>query len=134
MLRALRLAATQESLATAKLISQGRLAVYLRTYDPSGRGLGGVYRFGSKEIIIYTSAFSTPQQAAGYATHEMMHFMQKVTRTNYNLGHEFDAFRAQGAVDWGHWTNRLSDPKLFELLGNHPIYRHLPIGPKGPDE
>jgi hypothetical protein len=132
LLRALRQADTPESLATAKLISRGKLEVNILDVDPSGRGLGGLYQFGTKEIDIYGNAFSTPTQAAGYATHETTHFMQGLTRSNYNLGHEFDAFRAQGAVDLGHWTNGLSDPKLYDLLGTHPVYRGVRPDPNWP--
>ena len=132
LLRALRQADTPESLATAKLISRGKLEVNILPADTSGRGLGGLYRFGTKEIDIYRNAFSTPTQAAGYATHETTHFMQGLTRSNYNLGHEFDAFRAQGAVDSGHWSNGLSDPRLYNLLSTHPAYRGVRVDPKWP--
>lgn len=132
LLRALRQAGTPESLATAKLISRGRLDVNILATDPSGRGLGGLYRFGSREIEIYGDAFSTPIQAAGYATHETTHFMQGLSRSNYHLGHEFDAFRAQGGVDLGHWTNGLSDAGLYDLLTGHPVYRGVRPDPNWP--
>jgi len=132
LLRALRQAGTPESLATAKLMSRGKLDVNILATDPSGRGLGGLYRFGAREIEIYSNAFSTPTQAAGYATHETTHFMQGLSPSNYNLGHEFDAFRAQGAVDLGHWTRRLSDAALYDLLTRHPVYRGVRPDPNWP--
>lgn len=102
--------------------------------DPSGRGLGGLYRFGTREIELYSNAFSTPRQAAGYATHETTHFMQGLTPRNYNLGHEFDAFRAQGRVDLGHWTNGLSDTGLYNTLQAHQVYRGVLLTRGGHDE
>lgn len=132
VLRSLRQAGTSESLATAKLISRGKVGFSILETDPSGRGLGGLYRFGSSEIEIYKSASFTPIQAAGYATHEATHFMQGLNPRNYNLGHEFGAFRAQGAVDAGHWTNSLSDTGLYDLLGSHPVYRGVRPDPTWP--
>jgi hypothetical protein len=132
VLRSLRQAGTPESLATAKLISRGKLDLSILETDPSGRGLGGLYRFGTSEIEIYRSASSTPLQAAGYSTHEATHFMQGLNPRNYNLGHEFDAFRAQGTVDAGHWTNSLSDAGLYDLLGSHPVYRGVRPDPSWP--
>jgi hypothetical protein len=132
LLRALRQAGTTESLAAAKLLSRGRLDVNILATDPSGRGLGGLYRFGSREIEIYGNAFSTPTQAAGYATHETVHFMQGLSRSNYNLGHEFDAFRAQGSVDLRHWSNRFGDTDLYDLLKRDPVYRGVRPDPNWP--
>ncbi|UWE15657.1 hypothetical protein [Herbaspirillum huttiense] len=132
LLRALRQAGTPESLATSKLISRGNLDVNILATDPSGRGLGGLYRFGTNEIDIYGNAFSTSTEAAGYATHEATHFMQGLNRSNYNLGHEFDAFRAQGAVDLGHWSNGLGDQGLYDFLSTHPVYRGVRPDPTWP--
>ncbi|ROZ61487.1 hypothetical protein, partial [Ramlibacter sp. WS9] len=132
LIRALRQAETPESLATAKLLSRGKLDVKIFAQDPSKQGLGGLYRFGTKEIELYGNAFSTPAQAAGYATHEATHFMQGLSRANYNLGHEFQAFKNQGAVDLGHWSRSLSDNGLYDLLSRHPVYRGVRPDPNWP--
>jgi len=81
-----------------------------------GRGAGGRYWFGKTEIEIYKDAFSTPTQAAGYATHESVHFMQGLTTSNYSRAHEFTAFRAQGAVDATHFSRSMTDPQLNDWL------------------
>ena len=129
LLRALRQADTAESRATAKLISRDKLKVNILESDPSGRGLGGLYVFGTKEINIYRDSFSNSVQSAGFATHEATHFMQGLTSRNYHLGHEYQAFRAQGAVDKSHWVNGLSDRKLYDILESHPVYRGVPRDP-----
>ena len=127
VLRALRQADTPESLAAAKLISRGRLDLIMRPTDPEGAGAGGRFYFGRREVEIYSDAFATPTQAAGYATHESVHFMQGLTPRTYNRGHEFSSFRAQGAVDATHFSNRMSDAQLNTWLGS--VYRSVPPAP-----
>ncbi|MET1257438.1 hypothetical protein [Aliikangiella maris] len=116
LLRALRTAGTPESLATAKLISKGKVNVKMFDSDPLKQGVGGRYYFGTNNIEIYRSAFTNNNQAAGYATHETVHFMQGLTRRNYHRGHEFEAFRAQGAVDKSHFTNSWNNTELTDWI------------------
>ncbi len=128
ILRALRQADTPESLATAKLLSRGKLDLVIRETDPLGEGAGGRYWFGAREVEIYEDAFSTPVGAAGYTTHETVHFMQRLTLSSYNRGHEFSAFRAQGAVDPMHFTNQWTNSQLELWLTQG--YKNVPPAPK----
>jgi YD repeat-containing protein len=129
IMRALRDAGTPESLATAKLISRGKVEVKMYPTDPTAKGAGGRYYFGRDSVEIYQDAFATPMQAAGYTTHETVHWMQNLSRSNYHLGHEFDAFRAQSAVDVTHFSRRWTDPQLYDWLGQ--VYKGVRPAPQG---
>ena len=85
IMQALRQAGTPESLATSKLLSTGRVNLNILDTDPSGRGLGGLYEFGSNSVTIYADASSSAEEAAGYVTHEMTHYMQDLRRKHMTL-------------------------------------------------
>lgn len=58
--------------------------------------------------------------------------MQRLNSSNYHLGHEFDAFKAQGAVDRSHWSNGMTDKELYDYLRTHPVYEAVPPDPAWP--
>ena len=73
ILRALRHSDTPEGYAVAALLKRGNVKLVLKESHPSG--LGGLYRFGTNYVTIYTSVCRTPQNAAGYVAHEVRHYL-----------------------------------------------------------
>jgi hypothetical protein len=94
----------------------------------------GRYPFNSTEVQIYLDQTKSIGEAAGTAAHEVAHFNQALggmDRFNYHLGHELEAYRAQGAVDWGHFSNGVSDADLLQALASHSAYAGVPMPPPG---
>ena len=53
--------------------------------------------------------------------------MQKLSSENYHRGHEFEAFRAQGAVDSTHFSNRWTSSQLMGWIDE--AYNNVPSAP-----
>jgi hypothetical protein len=99
------------------------------------------------EINIYTNKRMDLEQAIGTVVHEGTHYLQlKQGYAEFNLMHEFRAFRAQGKVDkrtigaeYKPGTidtpaSGLTDWGLWYYLENHPKYKDLPRGPVRPGQ
>ncbi|WP_426104773.1 hypothetical protein [Massilia sp. TSP1-1-2] len=80
--------------------------------------------------------------AAGTAVHEGTHYLQYISPDfkGWHRGHEFEAFREQGLVDWravgapyrksSHLpTEGNTDLGLSHLINRSPSYRHLANDP-----
>ena len=130
ILHTLRQAGTPESLATAKLISKGKLNLNILPAHP--KGYGGEFNFGTNYVNIYANRFETSIQAAGYTAHEGTHFIQGLNRSTYHRGHEFDAFRVQGKVDKDHWSQKLTDQELYDEISSLPAYSRTRPDPNWP--
>jgi RHS repeat-associated protein len=130
----LRSAGSPQALRAANQIERGIVGVKLLPTDPGGAGAMGRYPFNSTEVQIYLDQTKSIGEAAGTAAHEVAHFNQALggmDRFNYHLGHELEAYRAQGAVDWGHFSNGVSDADLLRALASHSAYAGVPMPPPG---
>jgi YD repeat-containing protein len=162
VLHGLRKAGTVESLAIAKAISKGKLKLNisethmrLKLDEWTGKmkmqaepGLNGMFNpLKPNEINIYTNKRMDLEQAIGTVVHEGTHYLQlKQGYAEFNLMHEFRAFRAQGKVDkrtigaeYKPGTidtpaSGLTDWGLWYYLENHPKYKDLPRGPVRPGQ
>jgi|GEM_PF-2838452 len=123
ILRALRTNGSPEALATAKLISRGRLNLKIAPTDPLGQGAAGRYFFGTRIITIAADAAGDTMSAAGFTAHEVRHFLQGITSITYRRVHEFDAYLWQRAADQ---SFNLSDSAIWLHIRSHPVYLNVP--------
>ena len=86
LMRALRANGSPEALATAALLKRGRITLDI---GPLSGTKAGWHQFGNNVISIDPSKFATMQRAAGIATHETKHFLQKLTPSSYRQIHEY---------------------------------------------
>ncbi len=121
IMRALRKSDTPEGYAVASLLKRGKIELRIEYAHP--RGYGGLYKFKTNYITIYTSVCSTPLNAAGYTAHETRHFLQKLTTAKYAKIHEFEAFVWQRAVD--RYFPLKKDVEIWNLLNTHKAYKNL---------
>jgi hypothetical protein len=99
VLRTLREIGTDESLATAKLISRGDVEVVFLPTDPTRRGLAGMQPFYTNRLEIYLDKLpATNKGLAGLVGHEAFHYVQGVTPGTYTLVHELEAYTWQARI------------------------------------
>ena len=121
ILRALRHSDTPEGYAVAALLKRGNVKLVLKESHPSG--LGGLYRFGTNYVTIYTSVCRTPQNAAGYVAHEVRHYLQNLTPDVYRKVHEFEAYFWQKLVDRS-FPYR-TEEEIWSFINSCPEYASL---------
>ena len=121
-MRALRQSGSIEGAATAKLIKRGIVELNLMEAAPASWGkvqIGGVY-FGSNRANIVVSRAKNVMEAAGVASHEARHVMQRLTARTYRKIHEFEAYQWTKKVDRGFL---LTDEQIWDLINTH--YPHV---------
>ena len=121
IIRALRQSNSKEGYAVVALLKCGKVKLKIEHIHP--RGYGGLYRFGTNTVTIYTSVAKTPLSAAGYTAHEVKHFLQNLTQAKYAKIHEFEAFIWQRNVDKT-FQLRL-EQEIWNILNTHPAYKYL---------
>jgi RHS repeat-associated protein len=100
VLRTLRAIGTDEALATSKLISRGEVQLeFVPGKDPFGPHVAGLQPFGTNKAQIALDKLpSTNKELAGLVGHEAFHVVQGITRENYTLTHELEAFTWQAGI------------------------------------
>jgi hypothetical protein len=123
-------AGSPEALATAKLISSGRVSLTVLPSHPTKPGVSGIYQMGTNKVTIYADAFPGGSLEAAAATaHETKHYLQKLTPETYHLGHEVEAYKVEGSIYPDALTNSLSDRVLYNYLRGLSGYSHVPGDP-----
>ena len=123
IMRALRQSGTPEALATAKLIKRGRVRTNIVPTDPYGAGAAGRGSYApGRDIYIATDKNRNAWQAAGIATHETKHILQRVTPQTYNKMYELDAYRWQRDAGF----LNMSDGQIKTFINTSPLYKNVP--------
>ncbi|WP_217442129.1 RHS repeat domain-containing protein [Myxococcus sp. CA039A] len=123
VMRALRQSGSVEGAATAKLIKRKNVELRLFLKDPSGKGNAGIQPYGTNELHVY--APRSPTEAAGVATHEAKHYLQRLTPSTYTRRHEFEAYKWQSRVD----RKALSmDEDIWRQINTQKAYQNVPPG------
>ena len=123
IMRALRQSGSVEGAATAKLIKRGDVKIQLVPTDPWRGGAAGRAPFGSDTVYLSLDKLPSPTSAAGVASHETKHVLQKLTPQTYRQAHELPAYQWQRAVDPNF---NLSDEAIMKFIQTHPLYRNVP--------
>jgi RHS repeat-associated protein len=119
LMRALRANGSPEALATAALLKRGHTTLNI---GPLAGTRAGEHVFGTNVLSIDPSKFSSIQRAAGIATHETKHYLQRLTPSSYRQVHELEAFQWQRAADW---SFQMSDDQIWNLIKTDSNYRGL---------
>ena len=118
ILRALRRPGDAHGEATARLLESGELHLNQFKRDPLGMNRDGFYVNHADYIGVTAGrgVWTRPARLAGIAAHEAVHYQQRGAANPHSLDIEMQATRVQGAVDARHWTNRLDDRQLRQVL------------------
>jgi hypothetical protein len=120
--RALRKKGTPEALATDKLIKRGKVKVNIVDTDPYGMGAAGRGSFApGKDIYIATDKVKNANSAAGIASHEAKHVIDKIEPAKYRKVHEFDAYKWQRDAGFLNKT----DQEIKDLINTSPLYKKV---------
>jgi RHS repeat-associated protein len=133
VLRTLRAIGTDESLATAKLISRGEVELEFLSQDPYGLGAPGYNPLGTNKVWIIENKVAnwSNRELAGLVGHEAFHAgVQGLTKNNYWLIHELEAYTWQARILGEVRAGTVAELQWMEQtqawLSREPLYQKVP--------
>jgi len=91
--------------------------------DPCLGGAAGRKPWLTNTIQVFTDKAGTADQAAGIASHEVKHWLQRITPSTYRITHEIEAYQFQRQAGY----LSLTDAEILRLIENNPVlYGNVP--------